>query len=128
MVEKKGTDADPTPLLQDCAKQLQEYFQGTRDTFHVPTAPEGTAFQRAVWNALKKIPAGKHVTYGDLAKKIGLPGAARAVGNALNKNPLLVIVPCHRVLASNGLGGFACGLDAKKWMLQREHQELAYTK
>jgi len=121
--KKEGALKEGSPLLKRCAKELVEYFEGKRTGFTVPLRMEGTDFQRAVWKAAKEVPYGKTVTYGDIAKKIGREGASRAVGNALNKNPLMLMVPCHRVLPKSGkLGGFACGPEKKEWLLNLEKQ------
>ena len=106
--------------LARTARELAEYFAGTRTEFTVTPAPRGTAFQRAVWRELMTVPYGNTVTYGELARRIGRPGAARAVGQAVGANPCLILIPCHRVLASNGLGGFACGIERKKTLLAIE--------
>lgn len=104
------------------AKQVQEYAEGKRKAFDIPLQMHGTPFQLSVWNALLKIPYGETRTYAQVAKMINKPKAARAVGNALNKNPICIIVPCHRVTASNGLGGYAYGIAMKKQLLALEQQ------
>ena len=110
-----------TPLLNEAAKQLEEYFCGTRKTFDLPLAPKGTPFQQAVWQALREIPYGEVRSYKDIAEAIGRPKACRAVGQANNRNPLLIIQPCHRVIGSNGsLTGFAHGVDRKAFLLNLE--------
>ena len=109
-----------TALLDLCEKQIMEYFRGERRTFELPLHVEGTAFQRRVWQALVDIPYGESITYAELAKLIGSPGGARATGNACGANPIAIIVPCHRVLGKNGLGGYAYGPDAKKTLLKIE--------
>lgn len=112
---------DAVPLLGQAADQLREYFAGQRKTFDLPLAPQGTAFQKAVWKALLEIPYGQTCTYGDIARRIGNPRAARAVGMANHYNPLMIVVPCHRVVGSGGaLTGYACGLDVKKFLLELE--------
>lgn len=112
---------DASPLLGQAADQLREYFAGQRKTFDLPLAPQGTAFQKAVWKALLEIPYGQTCTYGDIARRIGNPRAARAVGMANHCNPLMIVVPCHRVVGSGGaLTGYACGLDIKKFLLELE--------
>ena len=113
---------NPDALTQQAAAELKEYFAGMRTAFDLPLAPQGTAFQKSVWTALRQISFGKTVTYGDLAKQIGKPTAARAVGSAIGKNPILILQPCHRVLATNGLGGFSAGLDRKKHLLLLEQK------
>jgi methylated-DNA-[protein]-cysteine S-methyltransferase len=99
-----------TPLLRRTHKQLSEYFAGRRRTFDLPLAPQGTPFQRSVWNELAKIPFGATSTYGAIARAVGQPQAARAVGGAIGANPLALVIPCHRVLASDRrLTGFSGG-------------------
>jgi methylated-DNA-[protein]-cysteine S-methyltransferase len=109
----KGTvknTAESTPLLKRAQKQLTEYFAGRRRSFDLPLAPQGTAFQQSVWRELAKIPFGSTSTYGSVARAIGQPQAARAVGGAIGANPLALVIPCHRVLAGDGrLTGFSGG-------------------
>jgi methylated-DNA-[protein]-cysteine S-methyltransferase len=108
-------------VLKKAKKQLDEYFKGKRDQFDVPLFFSGTVFQKKVWRALMRIPYGQTLSYGELAREIGKPKAARAVGMANNKNPLCIIVPCHRVIGADGsLTGYAGGLDKKKWLLKLE--------
>lgn len=108
-------------LFSSAVKQLKEYFSGKRKSFQLPLSPEGTEFQNRVWKALSGIPFGKTKTYGEIAKGIKQPRASRAVGSANSKNPVCIIVPCHRVIASTGkLSGYAGGLKAKKWLLEHE--------
>ncbi len=103
------------------AKELRAYFDGKAKRFRTRVDySEGTKFQKRVWDYLMKIPYGKLVTYGEIAKKIGKPKAARAVGNAVGANPVPVIVPCHRVVATDGLGGYSCGVRIKKNLLKLE--------
>lgn len=105
----------------DAKRQLREYFDGMRSTFDIPLNPQGTEFRKQVWKALRSIPYGETRSYGDIARSIGNPGAARAVGVANSKNPIPVIIPCHRVLGSSGsLTGFAYGVEAKKTLLDLE--------
>ena len=100
---------------------LAAWFADGDCDFDVPLAPRGTAFQRRVWGWLLTIPSGSTTSYGEIAFEIGQPGAARAVGGAVGRNPLSIVVPCHRVIASDGsLGGYASGLDRKRWMLAHE--------
>jgi methylated-DNA-[protein]-cysteine S-methyltransferase len=109
------------PVLQSCAMQLREYFAGERSRFDLPLNGAGTDFQQSVWSALSRIPFGEVRSYGDIAREIGRPRAVRAVGAANGSNPLPIIVPCHRVIGSNGsLTGFAGGLDIKKKLLALE--------
>jgi methylated-DNA-[protein]-cysteine S-methyltransferase len=112
---------DDLPVLAEARRQLGEYFDGRRTSFDVKLAPHGTAFQRTVWEALRRIPYGATKTYGEIATEIGAPGAARAVGAANHDNPLAIIVPCHRVVGANGaLVGFAGGLAQKRTLLDLE--------
>jgi methylated-DNA-[protein]-cysteine S-methyltransferase len=105
----------------DVRRELEEYFASTRRRFTVKLSPSGTPFQLNVWAALRKIPFGETRTYGELAAELGNPGAARAVGRANGSNPICVIVPCHRVIGSDGgLTGFAFGEDLKRWLLTHE--------
>ena len=104
------------------ATQLQEYFAGHRRMFDVPIDPQGTDFQREVWRALELIPFGETRTYAQVAASIGRPGASRAVGGANNANPIPIIIPCHRVVAANGMGGYAYGLDMKRFLLELEQR------
>ena len=110
-----------TPILKRTANQLDEYFRGKRLVFELDLAPEGTAFQRSVWDALLAIPYGTTATYGAIAQHIGRPAASRAVGAANGRNPIAVIIPCHRVIGSSGaLTGFGGGLPAKQFLLSLE--------
>jgi methylated-DNA-[protein]-cysteine S-methyltransferase len=113
---------DPNyPVLQKAEKELREYFAGKRRNFSVPLNMRGTAFQKNVWEALLGIPFGETRTYGELAKQLGSPTASRAVGAANGRNPISIIVPCHRVIGSSGkLTGFAGGLDTKAHLLRLE--------
>jgi len=107
--------------MTECLRQLDEYFKGRRRKFKLPLLLEGTDFQKAVWRQLKKIPFGQTASYGDVARAIGRPGAFRAVGNANNKNPIPLIIPCHRVIGSDGkLVGFGGGIWRKQWLLDHE--------
>lgn len=112
------------PILRRAAAQLAEYFAGTRPRFDLPLAPVGTEFQRRVWAATAAIPFGATATYREIARKIGAPNAARAVGGALNRNPLAIVVPCHRVVGSAGkLTGYDGGVDRKAFLLTLERPE-----
>ena len=112
-----------TPLLDRAVAQLQEYFAGTRREFDLPLDPLGTPFQQSAWLVLRTIPYGKTISYGQQALQLGDPNKARAVGAANGKNPLSIVVPCHRVIGSGGqLTGFAAGLDVKSWLLDHERQ------
>jgi len=101
--------------------QLNQYFMGQRNEFDLPIKLEGTEFQNKVWNYLREIPYGKTVSYSELAEDINIPGAARAVGQANNKNPISIVIPCHRVIAADGsLNGYADGIWRKRWLLNHE--------
>ncbi|MFT3859753.1 methylated-DNA--[protein]-cysteine S-methyltransferase [Micropruina sp.] len=103
------------------AEQLREYFDGARTRFDLRLNPAGTVFQRRVWAALSEIPYGRTTSYGELARRIGQPAAARAVGLANGRNPLAIVVPCHRVIGASGtLTGYAGGLHRKRWLLNHE--------
>ena len=105
----------------DVARQLDEYFAGTRATFDLPLAPAGTPFQRRVWAELARVPHGTTVTYGELARRVGRPGASRAVGAAVGRNPISIVVPCHRVVGADGtLTGYAGGVGRKAFLLALE--------
>ena len=117
----KGKTEQIPKSLKDVAKQLHEYFQGHRKEFSLKLNPQGTAFQKGVWEALVEIPYGKTVSYMDLSKKLGDIKAIRAVAAANGKNPIWIIIPCHRVIGSDGsLTGYAGGLHRKKWLLDHE--------
>lgn len=114
-------------VLKETVKQLDEYFKGNRKIFDLPLSPNGTAFMQSVYKALLKIPYGKTVSYKDVAMAIGNDKACRAVGNANNKNPIAIIIPCHRVIGHNGkLVGYAGGLDTKKALLSLENSNNNY--
>lgn len=113
------------PLLLKVEKQLKEYFEGKRQTFDLPLKMDGTAFQKAVWEELKKIPFGQSVSYKYIAQKLNNQKAVRAVGSANGRNPISIIVPCHRVIGADGnLSGFAGGVDRKKILLDLERSVL----
>jgi len=108
-------------LLARVRRQLTEYFEGTRTTFDLPLDGTGSTFERRVWDLLRTIPYGATTSYGALARRLGDPRATRAVGAANGKNPIPIIVPCHRVLGARGeLTGFGGGLDRKRWLLEHE--------
>ena len=120
-VQKEIIEENETALLKEAIKQLNEYLDGKRIFFDLPLDPKGTEFQKKVWNALKEIPFGETRSYGEIAKIIGNEKASRAVGMANNKNPIAIIVPCHRVIGANGkLVGYAGGLDIKEKLLNLE--------
>ena len=110
-----------TPLLAQAFEQLDEYFAGKRQTFDLPLKPVGTPFQLACWQALQTIPYGQTVSYGEQAARVGKPKACRAVGMANHRNPISIIIPCHRVVGKNGsLTGYGGGLAAKEYLLKLE--------
>ncbi|AUP79314.1 methylated-DNA--[protein]-cysteine S-methyltransferase [Flavivirga eckloniae] len=118
--QEKTTDVIPE-VLEDCVHQLREYFEGKRKHFSLKLAPKGTEFQKKVWKQLEQIPYGKTLSYLELSKQLGDIKAIRAVANANGKNPLWIIVPCHRVIGSDGsLTGYAGGLHRKQWLLEHE--------
>lgn len=119
--QEQLTDVIPVEL-EDCVIQLNEYFEGSRNQFNLKLNPQGTDFQKKVWKALEDIPYNKTMSYLELAKQLGDVKAIRAVANANGKNPIWIIVPCHRVIGSNGsLTGYAGGLHRKKWLLEHEN-------
>jgi methylated-DNA-[protein]-cysteine S-methyltransferase len=114
------------PMLQKAVKQLTEYFAGKRREFDLPLAPMGTVFQQKAWKQLCKIPYGQTISYGEQAKRLGDAKKARAVGMANNRNPIGIIVPCHRVVGASGsLVGFGGGLKAKEFLLNLEKKHAA---
>jgi len=115
-----GETSAPTPLLLRAAEELREYFAGMRREFTIPLAPEGSEFEVRVWDALRRIPYGQSVTYGEVAKAIGSPGGARAVGGACHRNPIAILIPCHRVTAKSASGGYAWGAEKKQFLLELE--------
>ena len=120
---RRGADwrEGDSPLLRRAREQLDAYFAGLRHDFDLPLSPQGTAFQREVWATLASIPYGRTVSYAQLAARIGRPAATRAVGAANGRNPLGIILPCHRVVGANGaLTGFSGGLEAKRFLLELE--------
>ncbi|WP_099203860.1 methylated-DNA--[protein]-cysteine S-methyltransferase [Scatolibacter rhodanostii] len=117
----KTPSEQKTPLLKEAEKQLTEYLSGNRKNFNLPLAAEGTEFQQTVWDALRKIPYGQTYSYKQIAEMIGKPSASRAVGMANNKNPILILTPCHRVVGADGkLVGYAAGLAVKNKLLELE--------
>ena len=119
--EIKEYEKSETPLIKKAAIQLAEYFENKRNFFDLPLNPHGTNFQLNVWNALKNIPYGETRTYGEIARMTGNPKACRAVGMANNRNPIAIIIPCHRVIGSDGsLTGYAGGLELKRKLLELE--------
>jgi len=129
---QNGHPASPAPSwskdagpLRDVAQQLRSYFAGELENFNLPLAPEGTFFQQKVWRELCKIPYGETISYGELARRIGNPNASRAVGLANGSNPIPIVIPCHRVIGSNGkLTGYGGGLPIKEKLLALEKRQL----
>ncbi|MDR2827050.1 MAG: methylated-DNA--[protein]-cysteine S-methyltransferase [Candidatus Adiutrix intracellularis] len=114
-----------TPLIQEAAAQLRKYFDGERIEFNLPLAPLGTPFQRTVWKVLQTIPTGEIRSYQDIAVLIERPQAAQAVGMANHRNPIAIIIPCHRVIGKNGnLTGYAGGLNIKRYLLDLEKNQV----
>jgi methylated-DNA-[protein]-cysteine S-methyltransferase len=125
-----GAETDPEPaadpVLAEARAQLEAYFEGGRTTFDLPLEPVGTPFDRRVWAAVAAIPHGRTATYGELAAELGAPGAARAVGAANGRNPIAIVIPCHRVIGAGGaLTGYAYGVERKAGLLALERGELA---
>ena len=111
----------PVPVLEQAVRELEEYFAGNRREFTVPLSPEGTEFQKKVWAALEEIPYGTTASYKDIAVRVGKPGAAIAVGQANSRNPIPIIIPCHRVIGANGkLVGYTGGMHIKEALLAVE--------
>ena len=107
--------------LKTCLKQIDEYFNGKRKEFLLKLNPQGTSFQKLIWQQLEKIPFGEVISYGEIASIIGKPNACRAVGSANGKNPIAIIIPCHRVIGSDGrLTGYGGGLWRKEWLIKHE--------
>ncbi len=112
---------EPTPLLLDAKRQLEEYFRGERKVFELLLDVKGSAFQKDILKAMHEIPYGSTISYKELALQAGHPKAIRAAGGACHNNPIMIILPCHRVVGANGkLTGFACGLEAKEFLLDLE--------
>jgi methylated-DNA-[protein]-cysteine S-methyltransferase len=133
---ENGKAARPEPewiessrgVVGQAVRQLKEYFAGKRADFDLPLAPEGTSFQRSVWERLREIPYGETISYGELAKRVGNPKASRAVGAANGCNPIPIVIPCHRVIGANGkLTGFGGGLPTKEKLLALESRQQAFT-
>lgn len=118
--QKPDVTSDDLPLLIQAEKELAEYFEGKRIDFTLPIKAKGTAFQKQVWNAISQIPYGKTISYKNIAESLGKPKACRAVGNACGANPVPVIIPCHRVLAVSGEGGYTGGMAIKRYLLELE--------
>ena len=115
-----------TPLIREAYRQLQKYFDGELYEFTLPLAPVGTDFMQSIWQALREIPYGETVSYKDIAVRIGNPKAVRAVGMANNRNPIAIVIPCHRVIGSDGqLVGYRSGLENKRKLLELESRHVA---
>jgi methylated-DNA-[protein]-cysteine S-methyltransferase len=122
--EATGAGPRAEHILDDAVRELHEYFVGERTEFDLPLDPVGTEFQQQVWQVLRTIPYGQTISYGEQAARLGDKNKSRAVGAANGRNPISIIVPCHRVVGSNGkLTGFAGGLDNKDWLLRHERQD-----
>ncbi len=121
-----ATAGEGEPVLDAAARQLDAWFAGERRSFDLPLRPEGTPFQIAVWKALREIPYGETRSYRGIAAGLGQPKAARAVGAANGRNPIAIVVPCHRVIGASGaLTGYAGGVERKRWLLEHEREVLA---
>lgn len=117
-------EAPRDPVLRETARQLDEYFAARRTRFELPLSPRGTPFQQRVWRAIAAVPAGRTISYGELARRVGSPSAVRAAGAATGRNPLSIVVPCHRILGANGsLTGYAGGIERKIALLVHERGE-----
>ena len=122
--DKEGKSTEHTPaVMQETIRQLNEYFEGTRKSFEINLAPAGTDFQRKIWKLVEQVPFGETTSYLDIAISSGSEKNTRAVGLANGKNPIPVIVPCHRIIGTNGkLTGYAGGLERKRWLLLHEQK------
>lgn len=112
-----------TPVLKEAAKQVNEYFNGTRKKFSLPLLLEGTEFQKGIWTEMMKVKFGETIPYSELARRAGKPRAVRAAANACGRNPMGLIIPCHRIVAKNGIGGFTGDINIKKKLLDFENAE-----
>ncbi|MGB7294110.1 MAG: methylated-DNA--[protein]-cysteine S-methyltransferase [Candidatus Aminicenantales bacterium] len=120
---KPGRQDRPHPVLRDAVSQIDEYFRGHRKVFRLKLDLEGTAFQKKVWRRLLRIPFGLTASYGEVAVALGMPGAARAVGQANHHNPVAVVIPCHRIIGAEGrMVGYGGGLWRKEWLLAHEKE------
>ncbi|MFQ3235452.1 MAG: methylated-DNA-[protein]-cysteine S-methyltransferase [Paraglaciecola sp.] len=127
-IDRQEEETKANALTAQATLQLTEYFANTRRTFDLPLAPKGTVFQQQVWQLLCDIPYGETVSYSTIARRLGNPKAGRAVGSANGKNPISIIVPCHRVIGANGtLTGYAAGLARKSQLLRLENPQLSLT-
>jgi len=119
-VKSKTSNGKQSALLKKVIKELEEYFKGTRKKFTIPLKAHGTTFQKSVWNTMQKIDHGSSVSYAALAKAIKKPKSFRAVATACGKNPLPIVIPCHRVKSASGLGGYSGGIGKKMWLFTHE--------
>lgn len=120
-IPEEWTHAPHNEILVQACGELADYFKGKNFNFTVPLEAAGTDFQRKVWQEVRRIPVGATVSYAELATRVGNPTAVRAVGTAIGKNPLCIVIPCHRIIASSGqLGGYVAGLDRKRYLLAHE--------
>jgi methylated-DNA-[protein]-cysteine S-methyltransferase len=127
--EFKSIQNSSSKIIKDCIKQLDEYFRGKRKSFELKLNPEGTEFQKKVWKELLKIPYGTTLSYGEISRRIKNPKAVRSVGQAIGRNPISIVIPCHRVIGSDGsLTGYASGLWRKEWLLKHEEINLNNSK
>ena len=108
-------------LTHKAVQQLKEYFEGRRKSFSLPVKPSGTEFQKKIWQTLTAIPYGEAISYGQVAELSGNKKACRAVGNAVGRNPILIVIPCHRVKAADGIGGFSAGIKVKEFLIELEN-------
>jgi len=119
--ETEAAEAPSDPLVAECIRQLEAYFAGRLTQFDLPLSPQGTEFQQRVWRELQIVPFGRTATYSDLAHRLGDPNLTRAVGAANGSNPIAIILPCHRIIGTDGsLTGYAGGLWRKQWLLRHE--------
>ena len=122
-ISRTDISLEETPLHREASRQLEEYLSGRRKIFDLPLAPKGTDFQMRCWEALLQVPYGETRSYGDIARSVGSPRGFRAVGMANNRNPIAIIIPCHRIIGSDGkLVGFGGGLDVKAFLLDMERK------
>lgn len=117
---RSSVNGEDERVAMDTLRQLEQYFKGERRDFNLPLCPSGTDFQRKAWRILLQIPYGETISYGEESRRIGRPKAARAVGGANHRNPLPILIPCHRVVAAHGLGGYGGGVERKKYLLRLE--------
>lgn len=122
---ERENECPPSPLIIRTINQLREYFEGKRKIFDLPLSPKGTDFQKKVWQSLLEIPYGETRSYKEIATKVGNPKACRAVGTANNKNPIAIVIPCHRVIGKNGkLTGYAGGMEIKSYLIKLEYDNI----